>query len=429
MNIRTVSLACAALFLFTSTTVFADNADWPQWRGPNRDGKAAPQKLLQKWPAGGPSLTWSYRNAGAGYSAVSVSDGRIYTMGARNGSCFAFCLDAKSGEQIWEAKISRAGTGDDYNDGWGAGPRSTPTVDGNQVFVISDIGTVAALDKTSGDVQWSVDLVGDFGGSIPKWGYSESALVDGKRVIVTPGGSNFMVGLDRLTGKQIWGSKQASAEAQYVSVMKGNVGSSSFYVTASKPGLLAFDANTGEKLFSNESTGNDVAVIPTPILDGNRLYHTSDYGAGCVLLNLSKAGRGIIAKEIYHLTGKTMMNHHGGVIFLDGVIYGNTKSDGGPWMAQDLNSGETLWQEKIGRNKSGSIAFADGRLYCYNDKDGSVILVEPNRNGWKPHGELKLPQQTEIPRNKGAIWAHPVIANQILIIRDQDLIFAYDISR
>ena len=170
-------------------------------------------------------------------------------------------------------------------------------------------------------------------------------------------------------------------------------------------------------------------MIPTPILTGDQLYHTSDYGAGCTLLNLQSTDGGIDAKSVYHLNGKTMMNHHGGVVLVDGVIYGNTKSNGGPWMAQDLASGETLWEEKVGRNRSGAIGYADGRLYCYNDTDGSVILVEPSRDGWKPHGQLKLPQQTELPRDKGAIWAHPVIANQTLIIRDQDLIFAYDIAR
>ena len=426
MNIRTISLLSMVLF---ASTILAEDSDWPQWRGANRDGKAATQSLLQQWPDGGPSLKWSFRNAGRGYSAVSVADGRVYTMGARNESCYAICIDAKNGELVWETEISRAGNGDDYNDGWGAGPRSTPTVDGNQVFVLSDIGTVAALNKDDGEVQWSVDLVGQHGGAIPKWGYSESALVDDDRVIVTPGGGNFMIGIDRNSGDKVWGSKGSSDEAQYVSAIKGEIGATTFYVTASKSGLLAFDTTSGAKLFSDGATGNDVAVIPTPILADDQLYHTSDYGSGCTLLNLTATDGGIDAKTVYHLNGKTMMNHHGGVVLIDGVIYGNTKSNGGPWMAQDLASGETLWEEKVGRNRSGAIAYADERLYCYNDTDGSVILVEPSRNGWKPHGELQLPQQTELSRDKGAIWAHPVIANQTLIIRDQDLIFAYDIAR
>ena len=145
MNLRITSLAC--VFLFCCTAVVADDFDWPQWRGPDRDGKAAEQKLLRQWPEGGPPLKWSFRNAGRGYSAVSIAGGRVYTMGARDGVCYALCLDADSGELVWETEISRAGTGEDYNDGWGAGPRSTPTAHGDQVFVLSDVGTVAALGK------------------------------------------------------------------------------------------------------------------------------------------------------------------------------------------------------------------------------------------------------------------------------------------
>ena len=159
------------------------------------------------------------------------------------------------------------------------------------------------------------------------------------------------------------------------------------------------------------------------------IYHTSAYGAGNVLLKLTSGNDSIDAEQIYHLDGKTMMNHHGGVVLVDQVIYGFTKANGGTWMAQDLLSGDTLWEEKIRGNKSGSIAYADGRLYCYNDGDGTVLLVEPDRNEFKVMGELTIPKETSIPRDRGAIWAHPVIANQTLFIRDQDLMFAFNIRR
>ena len=116
-------------------------------------------------------------------------------------------------------------------------------------------------------------------------------------------------------------------------------------------------------------------------------------------------------------------------VLVNGTIFGFSKANGGVWMAQDLESGKVLWEEKIRPNKSGAICYADERLYCYNDKDGTVFLVEPSRSGWQQKGMLTLPKQTEIPREKGAIWAHPVVANQALIIRDQDLIYAYDLSQ
>jgi len=200
-------------------------------------------------------------------------------------------------------------------------------------------------------------------------------------------------------------------------------------VTASQPGLFGIDAATGDKLFENTSSGNPTAVIPTAVVSGDLVYHTSAYGAGNVLVRIEASGNSLNAKQIYHEKAKSMENHHGGVVLLGGVIYGFSKADGGVWMAQDLESGKVLWSQKVGRNASGSIALADGLLYCYNDKDGKCILAEPNREGWKPRGELTLPEQTANDRGKGAIWAHPVIANQKLFIRDQEMIYAYDLAR
>ena len=424
-NLFPTILACL-LFVNTSS---AQHADWPQWRGPNRDGKAAEQELLQEWSDDGPKQVWEFKNAGAGYSAVSVVDGKLFTLGERDNGCIAMCIDLKTGDPIWERKFADAGQDDDYNTGWGGGPRSTPTVDGDQVFVLSDLGVLAALSKDSGDVQWSIDLVGEHGGAVPKWGYSESPLVDGDRVMITPGGAEFMIGVDRKTGKKVWQSTGVDVGAQYVSIMRGSVGDQSYYVTASKKGLVAFDTASGKKLFSDDATANGVAVVPTPILAGDSLYHSSAYGAGNTLLKLSASPSGIDVESVYALQGKTMENHHGGYVLVDGVIYGFTKANGGNWTAQEMSSGKTLWEEKIRPNRSGSISYADGRLYCYNDKEGSVILVEPSRNGFLSKGKLTLPEQTEIPRGKGAIWAHPVIADQTLFIRDQDLIYAFDIAR
>lgn len=360
---------------------------------------------------------------------MAVVDDRVYTMGSDEKSSFALCIDSASGKEVWKTVIGKTGASGDYNQGWGGGPRATPTVDGDQVFFCTDLGVVVAVAKESGEVQWSVDMVETYGGKIPVWGYSESPLVDGDRVIVTPGGENFLIGLDRNSGDKVWASQGVTAPVQYVSPMKGTIGGTSFYVTASKPGLFAFDVDSGEEVFSDDTTGNDVAVIPTPILDGDLLYHTSDYGSGNTLLKLSEKESGKLkAETVYHLEGKTMRNHHGGVVLVDGVVYGFSKINRGVWMAQDLESGEVLWQQSVNKNKSGSICYADGRLYCYNDNDGSCYLVEPSRDGWQEKGKVFLPEQTELERDKGAIWAHPVVANQTLFIRDQDLIFAFDIG-
>ncbi|WP_146513469.1 outer membrane protein assembly factor BamB family protein [Rubripirellula amarantea] len=427
---RFATLCLLVAVITPASDLFAGDADWPQWRGPQRDGHAAPQELLESWPEQGPRLKWTFTQAGRGYSALAVVDDRIYTMGSDEENCYAYCIDFKSGKEMWKTAVGKASTSGEYNHGWGGGPRATPTVDGDQIFLTTDIGVVVALAKDSGEVQWSVDMVDVYGGKVPVWGYSESPLVDGDRVIVTPGGENFMVGLDRTSGDKVWASQGVNAPVQYVSPLKGTVGSTTFYVTASKPGLFAFDVTSGNEVFSDDTTGNDVAVIPTPVLVGDQLYHTSDYGAGNTLLKLSAGDDGKLKTEsIYHLEGKTMRNHHGGVVLVDGVIYGFSKINRGVWMAQDLESGEVLWEQSVDKNKSGSICYADGKLYCYNDTDGSCYLVTPNRDGWKETGKVVLPKQTELERDKGAIWAHPVVANQTLFIRDQDLIFAFDIAK
>lgn len=431
MTRHLVSIVACVATLTVGSWSFAGDADWPQWRGPNRDGHAAPQALMQEWPAGGPKAKWEFRGTGIGYSAFSIVDDRLYTMGSKGSDCFTMCIDTATGELVWETVTSRAAVEGDYAHGWGGGPRSTPTVDGDFLYSLSDVGVLACLQRTDGKMIWSVDFVNQFGGSIPKWGYSESVLIDGDRVIGTPGGKEFMVGLNKATGEKVWATQEVQETAQYVSAIKHTLGDIAFYVTANKTGLVGVDAVSGKPLFQNAATGNEVAVIPTPIATGELVYHTSAYGAGSTLLRLTPgANRTITTETVYHLSSpKDMQNHHGGVVLVDGVIYGFAKSSGGVWMAQDLESGEAIWTEKVGRNKSGAITYADGRLYCYNDEDGSVILVEPSREGWKPHGEMKLPEKTKVERDKGAIWAHPIIAGQTLYLRDQDLIFAFDIAR
>lgn len=411
---------------------FAQSSDWPQWRAAHRDGKAAEQALLQTWPEGGPKLKWTFRDCGTGYSGFSVVGNRLYTMGQTEGQCFVICVDTTSGKSLWQTPIGNAASDDDYLHGWGGGPRSTPTVDGQWVVALSDAGTLACLSSSDGELKWKTSLTEDFGGTIPKWGFSESPLVDGQRVVVTPGGKNFMVGLDKETGKKVWASKDFDAEAQYVSIIKHTVDGVTFYVTAAKPGLVAFDAQSGRKVFEDSATANGVAVIPTPIVDGNYVYHTSAYDAGNTLLQLSKADDGTLnVKPVYSLSksDKSMENHHGGVVLVDGVIYGFTKTNRGNWMAQDFLTGKTLWMESIGKTRSGSISYADGRLYCYGDQDGSVALLEPNAKQLVNKGRLVLPEQTSIQRGSGAIWTHPVIAGQTLYLRDQDLLFAFDIAR
>ena len=230
--------------------VSADD-NWAQWGGPNRDGIAAPQSLLKKWPAEGPKVAWSFSNAGIGYSSVSIEGNRLYTLGKRGDANQLICLDTKSGSELWTATVGRAAESKSYLTGWGDGPRSSATVDGDHVYALTDLGDLGCFQKTDGKPLWTVNFVSDFGGAIPKWGYSESVLVDGDRLVVTPGGKNFLVGLDKKTGKKIWES-DFSAGAQYVSVIKHTFSGVPVYLTACDQGtrlvFIARQANFCSKM-------------------------------------------------------------------------------------------------------------------------------------------------------------------------------------
>ena len=413
----------------SSSIGHAEDGDWAQWRGPARDGIAGKQSLLQTWPEGGPKLAWTYPAAGVGYSSSAISNGRLYTIGQRNEDCVAICLDAKTGKEIWVQRFDRGTKSDDYLTGWGGGPRSTPTVDGDHAYFLSDLGELACLKTSDGSKVWSKNLIKDFGGGVPQWGCSESVLIDGDKLLCTPGGKTFMVGLNKKTGEKVYESKGFDNASQYVSIMKTTVGGVPIYVTAAKPGLVAFHAETGELQFTSPKTGNPTAVIPTPILSGNQIYHSSAYKAGNALLNLSVDGGKVNMEQVYHLDKESMENHHGGYVLHEGTIYGFTNALRGAWVAQDLKTGEILWNHKTGKARSGSIAFADGMLYCYDDAEGVCYLVAPSREGWQEKGSVKLPKSWEGDRQRGAIWAHPVVAGQKLFIRDQELIYAFDIAR
>ncbi len=415
-------LALAVFHCPTMERAVADDS-WPQWGGPNRDHRSLATGLLQEWPEGGPPVAWKFSNAGVGYSSFAVVDGRLYTLGTIAGQNFVLCLDAATGQERWRQRIGSAMPEDSYNQGWLGGPRSTPTVSGQRILVIDDGGRLACLDKETGRPQWQVSLVDDLGGKIPTWGYSASPLVDGNRVVVVPGQKNFLVALDIETGQPVLTSSGFSERAHYVSVMKHVVDGQAMYVTAASAGLVGFSAETGEALWTNGSSGNGTATIPTPILKDNYVYHTSDYGTGCVLVEIGVEGGRVTATEIYK--SKNMQNHHGGVLLHDNHIFGLKR--GGGWVCHDLMTGELRWNHRLPGDGGASVAYADNRFYVFGESTGTCYLVEPSTEQWLERGKLDLPDQSSLERKRGKIWAHPVIAEGKLFLRDLDLIYAFDI--
>lgn len=425
-----LSLVCCACtskvqpVVAQSKEINVADSDWPQWAGPNRDHHSGATGLLKQWPAAGPKQLWKFDNAGLGYSSFSVADGQLYTLGTVDGSNYAICLDVNSGKQLWRTRLGPAIPESAYNQGWAGGPRSTPTVTPKGIVVLDDGGALFCLNSETGDPIWQRHLVDDFGGQIPKWGYSDSPLVDGDRLIVLPGKDKFLVALDLATGKEIFASQGFEEPAHYVSVIKHNVGGVDMYITAAASGLVGFSAQDGSVLWTNTASGNGVATIPTPLVRDNHVYHTSAYGTGCVLVELAAKGGQVSADQVYF--SKTMQNHHGGAVLVGDHVYGFKK--GGGWVCHDFMTGKLTWRKRITGDGSASVTYADGRLYVYGSNSGKCYLVEPSPEEWKERGVLELPEQTQLDRRSGAIWAHPVVADGKLFLRDMDLIYAFDIS-
>ena len=386
--------------------------EWPQWRGPNRDDISKETGLLKKWPASGPKRTWVSEEAGLGYSGFAVSGGKIYTMGLFDAEEKVVCLDAATGKKVWDSFVGAI-----YKNKWGDGPRCTPTVAGGKVYAIGGNGDLVCLDAATGKQDWTKSLVKDLGGKVQGWGYTESPLVEGDLVIVTPGGDKGAIAaLSTKTGKVEWQTKDITENAQYSSIIPITHNGQRQFVQLLMNTILGVSPK-GEVLWKTDFPGK-VAVIPTPIYSDGQVYVTAGYGVGCKAVKLGVGS----AEEIY--SNKNLENHHGGVILVDGLIYGH--SNNGSWTCQDFKTGEVVWQDKgVGK---GAVAYADGMLYCQSENDGTIALVEASKKGWNMVSSFKLEAQTSQRAKDGRIWTHPVVVGGKLYLRDQEFISCYDVK-
>ncbi|MEQ9408049.1 MAG: PQQ-like beta-propeller repeat protein [Fuerstiella sp.] len=400
----------AALLLTNS----AKAADWPTWRGPDRDGHSRETGLLKEWPENGPEKVWTSREAGLGYSSFTVVDNRIYTMGADDEQEYIIALDAETGSKIWQTAV-----GARLENGWGDGPRSTPTVAGDRVVGLGGRGGLFCVALSDGSVQWSAELT-ELGGKVPNWGYSESPLVDGEKVLCTPGGNEGTVAaFDLKSGDLVWQSTEMTENAHYASIIAVDHFGQHQYIQLTQNKVFGLGSD-GKLLWQADWPLGRTAVIPTPIHHDGYVYITSGYGAGCMLLKIDADNS---VEQVYD--NKNMKNHHGGVIRLGEYIYGY--SDGPGWICQNMLSGEIVWNEKSKLGK-GAIATADGMLYCLDERSGTCVLIEATPEGWLEHGRFTLEPQTEQRSPKGKVWSHPVIANGRLYLRDQEIICCYNVE-
>ena len=382
--------------------------DWPQWRGPNRDGRSAETGLLKQWPENGPPLKWKAAGAGDGYSSMSTSGPRLYTMGARGGTEYIMAFDRATGKKVWEV-----GNGARFSNDRGDGPRGTPTIDGSRLFALGGSGDLTCLEAETGTRVWSVNVLKEFGGANPRWGLSESPLVTGDRVIVNAGGPNAsVVAFNKQNGQVLW--KSESDGAAYSSAVLQQVGPIPQVVVFTSRRAVGLDSRDGRLLWEYSRVANRVANIATPVVKDNFVFLSSDYGTGAALLKLEPQGNDVTATEVYFT--QAMRNHHSSSVLLGEHLYGFSSAI---LTALQFDTGDVAWRDRsVGK---GSIAAAEGHLYLYSE-NGVVGLAEASPEGYQEKGRFSI-EQSSLPT-----WAHPIVSSKTLYLRDQDHIYAYDIA-
>jgi outer membrane protein assembly factor BamB len=384
-------------------------SDWPQWQGPDRTGISKETGLLKEWPQSGPALLWTATGLGTGYGSMAVAGDRIYVQGARMRQSFLIVYNRADGKEVWSKPLG-ATEGNDQ----GSGPRGTPTVDGDRVYVLSEAGDLWCL-KTDGTEVWHRNILHDFRGPQLRWLISESPLVDGPHVVVSPGGTNAgMVKLDKMTGKTVWTAKELSDPAGYSSITAADVGGVRIYMTFTANEGVGVRASDGKVMFRYPKAANGTANIATPIYSDNKVFFTSNYDTGGGLLDLTVQNGEVKAKEIYFT--RNMKNHHGGVVLIGGYLYGYNDSI---LTCLEFATGKMMWRDRaVGK---GSVTYADGNLYLQGEQN-TVGLAQATPSGYVEKGRFSIPDKG-LPS-----WAHPVISDAKLYVRNQDVMMAYDIK-
>ena len=416
------------LYGFVLTAAFSgllQASDWPQWRGPERNAQSDETLASKDWTNNPPKHLWTVEGFGNGYASVSVVDGTLYTLGDIDGGQAVIAADASDGKILWKKLLTEAKPKHDHE-----GSRCTPSVDGDRLYVVTSNGSVACLKREDGEVVWQRSFEDWKGKMMSGWGFSESPLIDGDRVLCTPGGeSAIVVCLDKLTGKEIWACKAAiegnsgKNGAGYSSIVISNALGIKQYVQLTGRGLIGIRADDGKPLWSYNRVANGVANIPTPIIDGNLVFASTSYKTGTCLVELKKEGDGVVAEEKYFLEANVFNNHHGGMILLDGHIYaGHQQNEGFPTCV-NLLTGEIVWGGKLRGPGKGSAAalFIDGHL-IFRYQDGTVALIEATPAGYNLKGTFTPDYQ------KGASWSHPVVVNGKLYLREQDKLMCYQVG-
>ncbi|HBT76844.1 MAG TPA: hypothetical protein DEB39_07930 [Planctomycetaceae bacterium] len=436
----TFFLAVLGLSLI-SPNAFA--ADWPVFHGPAGDNKSTETGLLQDWPDEGPQMLWKAEGLGktdkpSSFAGVVVQAGRVYTMGnvdkegdAKTATVTLYCLDESTGKELWAVPVG---------EGWKRhfeGDRSTPTLDGERVYAFASLGQLGCFSTQDGKEIWTRNLANDYEAALPTWGYAQSVVVAGDLLIVGPGGKKAsVVALDKTSGKTVWETPPMTFEtvkegeepvqeteiAGYATPYLFEHGGRRIVALMDQKALLLVDLKDGALLARYvHETKHDINAT-MPYYEDGTLLITSGYGTtGMELLTIKAAGDGIELERIWQQ--KRFDNQHGGIIVLDGYVYGSAHQyKGGAWLCLKREDGELVWDDKT--IPQGSCFYADGRMYCMDEKEGNVVLLNPSPEKFDMTGRFQLPQE-----GQGAYWAHPVVCNKKLYLRHDTFLYCYDVAK
>lgn len=401
-----------AALLLVIPAVIAGAGDSPQFGGPDRNGKFEEKGLMKAWPEGGPPVAWMAKGLGKGYSTISVVDGKIYLptmLDGEMGHIFVLSLDG-----VIERKIPY---GKETLNKQAPGSRSTPTIDGDRLYVLSALGGLYCIDLTKDEVMWEVNILERFKAKNITWDLAESVLIDGDRVICTPGGPDAgVVALNKMTGETVWATKGLNDKTSYCSANIIVHNGRRILLTELAKMVVGIDADTGALLWTHEHiTKHDIHAV-TPIYKDGLIYYTGGYGSGGGVLELSEDGSAVTSKW----TDTNLDCQHHGVILVDGYLYGTGHSNSA-LMCLEMATGKIMWSTKEVRQ--GAVVYADGMLYVYEGpKSGIVDLVKPQPSGFERTGTFTLTEGTD------KHWAHPVVAHGRLYIHRGDTLIAYDVT-
>ena len=407
------SVVVSVLIVLIGWMAAAQGADCPRFRGPAGDGTFPDTGLLKKWPDSGPKLAWTAKGLGQGYSSATVANGTLYVTGMddqKQGYLFAFGLD---GSPKWKTAY---GPELDKRGPAVAGTRGTPTIDGDRVFLVTGLGKLVTFDAAKGQVVRTVDLLERFGGKQAQFGFAESVLVDGQKVICTPGGPDAsLAALDRNTGEILWRTQGLSQPTGCCSARLVNHNGRPLILTMLAQSAVAIDPGTGEVIWQHEYPHRAGVQPNPPLYQEGMVYISSGMGTGGAMLSLAESSPSAAPRW----ADKTLDCQMQGTILLDGYIYGTAQSGNKGLVCLEWKTGKAMWNAPA--TKLGVVIAADGMLYVYA-QDGTMYLVKPNPAAFEPVSQFAISQGTN------EHWAHPTIANGHLYLRHGDALMAYNIK-